>query len=236
MRQFRRLLTLAGSRTVRLSAVGLIWLAMARQASGVVVLIDFLDRNGVGGFPNDGGPHWTGRVDTATDTLTIESWVDLNGTPLFWTPAVSTLPLIWSALTFDGIPYDVPDTFDGHIDSSFAFISPVSAMNMVWNQGTWGTNGVLSFPEADFFPGWGGVRRPQQGGGGLLYDLSANETEMPMLPIATFGVAAATGATVTATPLASVGAVPEAPAFLLGGIIAASAAGWAGVRRIARLW
>ena len=48
-------------------------------AHGALYNIDFNDFD---------GSHWTGVVDTSTDSLTITSWVEnLGGIP-FWTPAV----------------------------------------------------------------------------------------------------------------------------------------------------
>jgi hypothetical protein len=187
-----------------------------------LVGIEYLDRNGSGGFPDNGGPHWTGVVDTIANTLTINTWVDLAGTPEFWTPLwtpnLTAFPLVWPAVKSDGSAYDVPDNWTGHIDASFAFISPVSVRSMLWNEGVWGQAPGFSLPpEADLYPGWGGVRKPVNAGGvvQLVYDTSADETSMPLLPISSLGLAISDHAIVTATLLANVEAeaVPESSAF-----------------------
>ncbi len=204
-------------------------LLMQTGVSATIVLIEYEDRNGVGGFPDHGGPHWQGFVDTVADTLTIQSWTDLPGTPAFWTPLwtpdLSAFPLVWPAVNAEGAPYDVPDDFLGVITSAFAFISPISARNMLWNEGQWGvTAGFELPPEADYFPGWGGVREPVNVGGvvSFVYDTSADETSMPLLPISSLGLAESTGATVTARVAPNVESIPEASSFLLGGLVAAA--------------
>src|SRR3954464_9917127 len=140
-------------------------LALAGVAQATIVQVDYLDRNGVGGFPDNGGPHWTGFVDTVSHTLPINTRADLPGTPEFWTPLwtpdLSAFPLVWHAVNSSGAPYDVPDNWLGHIDATFGFISPVSAQQMQWNQGEWGQSPSFHLPpEVDFYPGWGGVRKP----------------------------------------------------------------------------
>lgn len=196
----------------------------AASVRATLVVVEYVDRNGVGGFPENGGPHWSGLVDTVANTLTISSWTDLPGTPEFWTPALTSFPLVWPAVSATGTPYDVPDSFLGQIDGSFAFISPVSARLMAWNQGEWGHTPSFQLPpEIDFYPGWGGVRKPVSVAGVVVmtFDTSANEREMPLLPISALGLAASIGATVTAfatSGVTPVGAesVPEASALLLG--------------------
>jgi hypothetical protein len=203
-------------------AICLATLSTAAVSHATLVEIDYLDRNGTGGFPDNGGPHWTGVVDTVANTLTINTWVDLPGTPEFWTPLwtpdLTALPLIWPAVKSDGSPYDVPDNWTGHIDASFAFISQESVRNMLWNQGVWGEAPGFTLPaDADLYPGWGGVRKPVNVGGAvqLAYDTSADETSMPLLPISSLGLAISDHATVTATVLANVEAqaVPESSAI-----------------------
>jgi hypothetical protein len=213
-------------------------------APAFIVLVEYEDRNGTGGFPDNGGPHWKGFVDTAANTLTIQSWTDLAGTPEFWTPLwtpdLSALPLVWPAVAADGTPYDVPDDFLGDITSVFAFVSPVSAQNMVWNQGDWGFAGNFKVPpEIDFFPGWGGVRKPVQVSGQtvLVYDTTADETSMPMLPISNLGIAESTGALVTAKVAVTVQAIPEASPLLFGAAATLAVAGFVSARRDAqRRW
>jgi hypothetical protein len=200
----------------------------AAAGNATLVEIDYLDRNGTGGFPDNGGPHWTGVVDTVSNTLTINTWIDLPGTPEFWTPNLTALPLVWPAVKSNGSPYDVPDNWTGHIDASFGFVSPTSVRNMQWNEGVWGQAPGFSLPpDADLYPGWGGVRKPVNVNGvtQLMYDTSADETSMPLLPISSLGLAISDRATVTATILANVEAeaVPETSAFLFAGLIAVGA-------------
>jgi hypothetical protein len=208
-------------------------LSLATQASATLVAIEYEDRNGVGGFPDNGGPHWRGIVDTIANTLTIYSWTDLPGTPEFWspwTPDLTLFPIVWPAVSATGTPYDVPDSFLGQIDATFGFISPVSAQQMDWKEGEWGVSPVFQLsPESDFYPGWGGVRKPVfiDGQVVMVYDTSANETEMPLLPIDAFGLAKSEGATVTAHVVADVNSVPEASAFLFGGTALGVACGCA---------
>jgi hypothetical protein len=218
-------------------------LTLASPSSATLVLIEYTDRNGVGGFPDNGGPHWIGVVDTVADALTIYSWTDLPGTPEFWspwTPSLAASPLVWPAVSATGTPYDVPDNFVGKIDSTFGFISPVSAQNMAWNEGDWGESPTFHLPpEIDFHPGWGGMRKPVGVDGSivLVYDTSANETEMPLLPIDVFGLAKSEGATVTAVVvpnLEGIVGVPEASAFLFGGaatVLGLVGTAWRAARR-----
>jgi hypothetical protein len=219
-------------RRLLLTTICFVNLLAATASQATLVQIDYLDRNGTGGFPNNGGPHWTGVVDTVANTLTINTWIDLPGTPEFWTPLwtpnLTTLSLVWPAVESDGSPYDVPDTWTGHIDASFGFISPTSVRNMLWNEGVWGQAPGFSLPpDADLYPGWGGVRKPVNVNGvtQLMYDTSADETSMPLLPISSLGLAISDRATVTATILANVEAeaVPETSAFLFAALIAVGA-------------
>jgi len=216
-------------------------LALAATASATVVFIEYSDHNGIGAFPDNGGPHWHGVVDTVADTLTIHTWVDLPGTPEtwtpLWTPNLSTLPLVWPAVSSSGAPFDVPDSFMGDIDASWAFISPDSAANMEWNEGEW----APAVPEADFYPGWGGYRWPEMINGTLtfVYHTEADETAMPKLPAFPSGlIAASEGATVRASLSASLegSAVPEASAFLFGGAAATAGMGLAFARLIGKRW
>lgn len=209
----------------------------AAPGYATLVHIDYYDINLPDSpFPDAGGPHWTGIVNTATNTLTIQTWDEISGSDEFWTPLwtpdLSALPLVWRAFDFNGDLYDVPDTFDGTIDATFAFISEVSARNMSWNEGT------FSLPEsADFFPGWGGARRPVLGQNPvvLVYDTSADERAMPMLPKDRFGFSSSTLATVTATSAgASTEGVPEASAWMMGLAASSAAACWAVRGRLVR--
>jgi hypothetical protein len=117
------------------------------DARAVLVNIEYWDRANVN-QDFAGGPLWTGFVDTAADTLTIETWQEL---PLhgadYWIPRqIPDTPLVWRAMgpsiqpsnangEFDQfVPYDVPDSFDGNIDNSFAFISEQHLRQMEWKR------------------------------------------------------------------------------------------------------
>lgn len=96
-----------------------------------------------------GGPLWTGHVDTSDDTLTIETWTEL---PLhgidYWMPRnLPAIPLVWPARDALGNHYNVPDTFDGHINNEFAFISDENLRQMEWKRAIFGPN-----PDPDGFP------------------------------------------------------------------------------------
>lgn len=185
-------------------------------------------------FPNAGGPLWNGFVDTDADDLTITAWSEIPGsvefwTPL-WTPTITTLPLVWPAVDSSGAPFDVPEDFDGHINSQFAFISTVSARNMLWNEGTFSP----LVAELDFYPGWGGLRRPIPGANPVqfTFDTSANERSMPWLPSDEYRISESTLATVTASDDGpAVAGVPEAGAGLLLSVAGVATCILYGVRR-----
>src|SRR5262245_41194584 len=118
----------------RLAALGCALAAVVwgRPAQAVLVGVEYYDR-GVVNPEFAGGPLWTGFVDTETDSLTIQTWTELplHGSD-FWIPR--DLPLVWPARNSLGGLYDVPDSFDGHIDDSFAFISNLTLRDMGWKQ------------------------------------------------------------------------------------------------------
>ena len=96
-------------------------------------------------FTDNDGPQWTGQVDTAADTVLITSWTENPGGSIFWTP--SALPLVWDAVDSSGTGFDVPDNWDGTIDTTWGFLSPVILNSISFNEGT--------FPNAPIKPGWG---------------------------------------------------------------------------------
>lgn len=176
-----------------------------------LVTIEFRDRNSpTAPYPDAGGPIWRGVVDTQADTLTIFHWEEIPGSTEFWVPSLLNGPLVWPAVGADGNPFDVPDTFGSLpvIDANWGFVSPLSLHQMTWVQGTTGLP-----VEAEYFPGWGAVRRPIPGMNPvqLTYDTTANERTMPLLPFSPYGLAAATNAQVS---VLSVVSVPEPSAFL----------------------
>ena len=102
-------------------------------------------------FNDFDGPHWTGQVDTTTDTLTIQTWVENPGLPDVFSPA--SLPLTLDALTINGVggPFDVPDNWDGTISTTWGFIFGAPNASIVWNEGT-----PTPFHNTTRF-GWGGL-------------------------------------------------------------------------------
>lgn len=139
-------------------------------------------------FNDFDGPHWTGQVDTTTDTLTIFTWLENPGGTLFWTPA--SLPLTLSALTGGGTvhnPFDVPDSWDGTISTSWAFVLDVVNSDIPWVEGT-----PKPFSNITSF-GWGG----SIDGGALVPSLT--ETQVLDLPDA-YTVSTANSLSITLVP------------------------------------
>lgn len=106
------------------------------SAAGRLVPIEYFDERP--GNPALGGPLWTGYVDTDADTLTIQTWQEypLHG-PEFWVPrnlvpevGATVQELVWPARNSSGDLHDVPETFNGRIDGTFAFISNLSLVEM----------------------------------------------------------------------------------------------------------
>jgi hypothetical protein len=180
------------------------------------VTIEYYDLNSPqAAFPMAGGPIWRGVVDTVANTLTIHHWEEIPGSTEFWVPSLANGPLVWPAVDAQGNPFDVPNSFGSSpvIGANWGFVSPLSIHQIDWLQGTTGLP-----VEAAFFPGWGAVRKPKPGVNPvqLIYDTTANERTMPMLPYSQFGLADSTGAQVR---VLSVVAVPEPSAFLLMGVL-----------------
>ncbi|MCA9147689.1 MAG: hypothetical protein KDA92_00250 [Planctomycetales bacterium] len=206
-------------------------MATVGVATANFVEIDFRDQNlPTSAFPDHGGPHWVGVVDTLADTVTISFWEEIEGSTPYWTPNLQTSgPLVWQAVDLNGFRYDVPDDFGSnpHIGSNWGFISPVSVRNMVWNEG------IILLPEvADFFPGWGAVRRPIPGQNPpeLFYDTADNQQTMPLLPYSSVGTRPALQATVSVKAITIVG-VPEPSAAACGLVVAGMCAGGVVLKR-----
>jgi hypothetical protein len=236
----------------RLTALALLGATVVgSDAAAVLVGVEYRDESAV--FPGSGGPWWRGVVDTSANTLTILWWAELPASQAFAQPTLirpdlTPGALVWNAVGLDNQPYDVPDSFgDGanpfSIGLDWAFVSPVSALNMSWvtTNAAGATVPVsMEIPSVgDFYPGWGGARRPQFEGSNLVFanDYDWNETAMPLLPIVTFsgatprsfGVAESTGATVTPWVFPGGGesnpsAVPEGTLVGMWGVSAAIAA------------
>ena len=98
------------------------------------------------------GPHWTGQVDTNTDSLTITTWKENPGGNDFWTPQI--LPWTWFALNAAGTPVDVRPNWDGTIDGSWGFFPSETSNDLIpWEETA--THG----PPPDLTGiGWGGMR------------------------------------------------------------------------------
>ncbi len=229
-------------------ALGLI--LVGTDARAILVAIEYYDQAVVN--PDfAGGPLWTGFVDTIADTLTINAWTEL---PLhgaeYWIPRnllpppqVAAQPLVWPARDAAGNFFDVPDTFNGHIDDTFAFISDTHLREMLWKAPIYeynttpptflGTVDVeYTLNTGDVWPGWGGyalqrnvncaivkvfeTANPSTLPGQPMYD----EHMMPALPVQPPGATqptyvSSTDATITATRNAtSISVVPEARQWL----------------------
>jgi hypothetical protein len=198
------------------------------DAQATMVAIEYYDRADVN--PDfAGGPLWTGYVDTIADTLTIETWTEL---PLhgneYWIPRnLPGQPLVWPARDANGNPYDVPGTFDGHIDNTFAFISDVHLRDMEWKAPIFdysplpddppiflGTVDVeYTLDTGDVWPGWGGFALQVNDNGNIVKQFRTSNPDpnqplyderiMPALPIQPPGApqptyVASTDATITA--------------------------------------
>lgn len=208
-----------------------------QPASADLVGIEYYDRGSANPLTN-GGPLWTGEVDTAAGTLRFTSWVEL---PLhgeeFWVPQFSPAsPMIWHAVGSNGQPYTLPDDFGPvvgqgvTIDNNFAFISPVAANQMAWADITGATKsfGTIHPPTRI---GWGGFAQITTAGGAWIYHTSSvgqesayDQTTMPRVPVAENNMFASLGGEVRVTyrtvsesepsPGGNVSAIPEAGAVV----------------------
>jgi len=95
-------------------------------------------------FTDLDGPQWSGLLDTTTDAVSINSWIENPGGTDFWTPA--TLPLTLIAVDGSGL-YDVPDNWNGIIDNTWGFLSTAPLSNITFNEGL--------YPDIGTAPGWG---------------------------------------------------------------------------------
>lgn len=227
-------------------------------ARGDLVGIEYWDR-GVVNPEFAGGPLWTGVVDTVTNNLRIDTWIEL---PLhgqeFWVPR--NLPLIWTARDAQGGEYDVPNTFGttpawdpvleqsfttAQIGDDFAFISPLAAHEMQWEDinGNPQTFGTLHPPVR---VGWGGFAQILEVDGDYVFFTSAiggeddyDEQTMPRLPISENNMFASLDAIVRVTSrevtdaAIIIAAIPEASA-VAGGLLVSAACGLAALLR--RRW
>jgi PEP-CTERM motif len=77
----------------------------------------------------------TGQVDTITDVFTASSWLDPSGLDSVWTPNSSFFPLTYTATDASGGVFDVPDNWDGLIDTTWGFIADLSNDEITWLEG-----------------------------------------------------------------------------------------------------
>ncbi len=97
-----------------------------------------------------GGIGFTGIVNTTADTFTLTSVTDGVGGLDFWTIAA---PVVMNAVDSSGLSYDVPDAWNGTIDSTWGFLGPeLSAIS--FNEGS--ANATWS----DWHTGWGAFENP----------------------------------------------------------------------------
>ena len=117
-------------------------LAPAHTAQATLFGVEYIDLD---------GPHWTGQVDTTTDELTILTWSENPGGSDFLFP--TALPITLLAVTSGaGLnPFDVPDSWDGTISASWAFVLPTPNASIPWGGGT-----LIPFNSVAGF-GWGGL-------------------------------------------------------------------------------
>jgi len=93
---------------------------------------------------------FTGVVDTTADTFTLTSVTDGAGGNDFWTISA---PVVMNAVDSGGAAYDVPDAWDGTIDSTWGFLGPFLA-TIPFNEGS--ATGTWS----DWSTGWGAFENP----------------------------------------------------------------------------
>lgn len=212
-----------------------------RESRAVLVAIEYYDQ-GIVNPTYAGGPLWTGYVDTAANTLEIQTWTELplHGSE-YWIPR--DLPLVWPARTSTGALYDVPETFNGHIDDTFAFISDLTLRQMGWLEPHFNyattppttltpTPATFTLSNIEVRPGWGGMAikspdpaitqftfftaNPFRNANNAAFQPLYDERVMPALPIQSTAFIGSTGATISVAYLVTV-AVPEAGAWLMVG-------------------
>lgn len=106
----------------------LVLLLCADRAGAVLFDVELID--------ND-GPHILGQVNSNTDELTVSSWTENPGGINFWTP--SDLPRTYLATSSTGAAFDVPNDWNGTIDSTWGFIALNTLPGSGWNEGSFTT-------------------------------------------------------------------------------------------------
>jgi len=94
------------------------------SAFGALFMVDASATSGAIGF--------SGVVDTAADTFTVNTVTDGAGGLDFWTISA---PLVLNAVDSGGGAYDVPDTWNGTIDSTWGFLGPQLG-TIAYNEGS----------------------------------------------------------------------------------------------------
>ncbi|QDU89746.1 hypothetical protein Pla175_31410 [Pirellulimonas nuda] len=203
-------------------------------AQADLVGIEYYDRGSANPQTN-GGPLWTGEVNTSDGTLRFTSWKELpgHGSEEFWVPQFQAdSPMVWQALDSGGNPYTLPTTFGSvvgegvTIGNDFAFFSPMPATQMAWADIS-GNAMSLGHIYAPTRIGWGGYAEITTAGGDWIYHTSAvraetpyNETTIPRLPVGPNNMFASLDATIRVTyrtvtepepqPGGDLAAIPEA--------------------------
>lgn len=122
-------------RQLKLLAAAL-FLIVPFAANATLISVEWTD--------ND-GPQWTGVVDTTTDSLIIQTWVEGAGDTDWWTPST---PLTFQAYLAPAFPatfaeltaFDVADDWDGTIGANWGFLSDLTKDVITWNEGVFTDN------------------------------------------------------------------------------------------------
>jgi len=129
-------------RSPMLIAVGVLFGVAAGAASGALY--------SVVAATNEFGIGFTGQVDTTADTFMLLSVTDGASGLDFWTISA---PIAMNAVDAAGAVHDVPDAWDGTIDSTWGFVGPQIG-SVSFNEGT--ASGALTA----WGTGWGGFINP----------------------------------------------------------------------------
>jgi len=157
-----------------------------REVSAVVLSVSLSSNDGYA---------VAGTVDTTTDQFIISSWT--AGSPTSpWSASNTILPLTLTARTGTGQLFNLPDTWNGLIDSTWGFVSESSNDTITWNEGNY-TESARHF-------GWGGAI-----GSSGNYSFFSNQDELQFAPNGATSVTTLSWDSVSITP------VPEPSSALL---------------------
>lgn len=143
---------------------------------------------------------WTGIVDTSTDTLTLSTFADNPGNKPIWTPTNPT-NIVFHAVLGNLAAFDVSDTWDGAIGTTWGFLSDLTKPQINWNEGNFVGNSSRL--------GWG-FGENNIGGTSPLHD----EGFFGWTPYSASGNWGVAGGNVTVT-LREEGAIPAPAPFAL---------------------